>query len=510
MPIKSITNYLFKSFVLSVLMFFNLSSKMFAQYQNDFFYKSEEAKYAYSLTEYGDDLVISGAYDNMGKWGDFVHVLNTEGKLIDSLSLAPDSVESYLTYSVGAVNGYLYAFGIINPELGSTTNSDSYHLVFSKINERNELVDQKILKDPDNISNLLPRHKFIKKSDTLFMLMQHNFKDADYQFGYSVMGFDDEMNVVYQSKVYRKPETGGAYLGIGGYDFNDTSLFFSVENYPYGTEIYKHSWKSNEIEMVFQFENIDNDTLYSFYDASRGLWWNEDSLTIVLDHVYSKYGSGIYYDSPVLISLNFNYDIVNEVLVGKDKLTNDNVIGEGLRLENGDALVVGVDSAYVVYEPEYDGNSIFISRWNENNPGEKLYYLNFNNKIGVSRLFKSRNGGVYILGYYKEIENLDNVLNYFVIELDEEGNYLNISDNLNGMAAILYPNPAQNYIQFELPFQNTEQSYLYQILTSDGKVVASGEQVVKRIDIQDLPKGNYILRVNQSKGEKFTSRFVVE
>ena len=75
---------------------------------------------------------------------------------------------------------------------------------------------------------------------------------------------------------------------------------------------------------------------------------------------------------------------------------------------------------------------------------------------------------------------------------------------------LIYPNPAQGYIQFELPLEYCNKLYTYQILTRDGKMVSRGQQVVNRIDIQELPKGNYLLRVNQDNGEKFTSRFVVE
>ena len=92
----------------------------------------------------------------------------------------------------------------------------------------------------------------------------------------------------------------------------------------------------------------------------------------------------------------------------------------------------------------------------------------------------------------------------FYIKIDSAGFVTSVSDpkikeDLSSLLISIYPNPAHDYIQFELPFQNGDQSYTYQILSSDGKVVSSGEQLDKRIDIQDLPKGNYLLRVKQHR-----------
>ena len=89
-------------------------------------------------------------------------------------------------------------------------------------------------------------------------------------------------------------------------------------------------------------------------------------------------------------------------------------------------------------------------------------------------------------------------------------NPTNIGENEKNHLITIVPNPTKDYIYFELPYQGSEKSYEYQIISSNGKVVAKGKQIAKRIDIHYLPKGNYLLRINQSNSEKFTCRFVVD
>jgi N-acetylneuraminic acid mutarotase len=73
---------------------------------------------------------------------------------------------------------------------------------------------------------------------------------------------------------------------------------------------------------------------------------------------------------------------------------------------------------------------------------------------------------------------------------------------------LIFPNPAKNYIEFHA----TDHQYVlinFQILTIDGKIIKEGNFNFERINISDLSKGIFLLKIKTDKG-RITKKFVIE
>lgn len=95
------------------------------------------------------------------------------------------------------------------------------------------------------------------------------------------------------------------------------------------------------------------------------------------------------------------------------------------------------------------------------------------------------------------IKNVD-PMNYIINKVSNiaQGDVLGIDEAAKTFEFSLYPNPAVDFIQLELP----EEGLLYQVQIVDhsGKLVYRGSYKNGKIDISKLPAGHYLVQVQQS------------
>lgn len=74
------------------------------------------------------------------------------------------------------------------------------------------------------------------------------------------------------------------------------------------------------------------------------------------------------------------------------------------------------------------------------------------------------------------------------------------TQNVSEKSFKIYPNPVSNYLVIE----NSKDNSNYQIFTMDSKLISNGKlNSTKRIDISELEKGNYMLKIG-----KWTQKFI--
>lgn len=91
-------------------------------------------------------------------------------------------------------------------------------------------------------------------------------------------------------------------------------------------------------------------------------------------------------------------------------------------------------------------------------------------------------------------------------ELEAECDFLNVSDSSLKSKVSIYPNPAQDYIEFK----NLESMKIVSVNIYDasGKAVKSINGNQSRVNVQDLPKGVYIVKAKTSSHITLTDKLI--
>ncbi len=151
----------------------------------------------------------------------------------------------------------------------------------------------------------------------------------------------------------------------------------------------------------------------------------------------------------------------------------------------------------------YDGDVQFLAHEEPDVNGE---FIRTNDGgamlVGYHQSLLLGNGGgtIFLLkiGPDEDYPSTDNILSTPLVYLSEETKALQIA---------VYPNPAENWLQVDLP---TNAPGAYHLMTLSGQKVAVGEIInSEKIDISQLPSGVYLLEVVTDEG-KAMSRIVIQ
>jgi len=127
-------------------------------------------------------------------------------------------------------------------------------------------------------------------------------------------------------------------------------------------------------------------------------------------------------------------------------------------------------------------------------------------------IFKKSNADVYtIIGSSKsnisgdKTENSRGGYDAWIVDL----NVVTGIQEFNNSHLFVYPNPAQNYLQVDFDTQLPANTILH-ITDISGKGVYTQEHLQKynRINVNNLPSGNYIINVSNNNKLLFTTKFV--
>ena len=160
-------------------------------------------------------------------------------------------------------------------------------------------------------------------------------------------------------------------------------------------------------------------------------------------------------------------------------------------------------------EPGYVGIGKFDK--NLNKKWVKYYGNDSSDFIPIHQITTS-DGGVLVAGYMNHCEINDPIAHYFILKVDSAGEYTFMREfTLPQPAVKIYPNPSQDYVSFDMPFPSGMLKWLI-IYDQSGRAVKiiSGNDIGKKIDIQELNCGVYLLQLTDKNDRTYTGKFVKE
>ncbi|KAA5826414.1 T9SS type A sorting domain-containing protein [Algibacter amylolyticus] len=112
----------------------------------------------------------------------------------------------------------------------------------------------------------------------------------------------------------------------------------------------------------------------------------------------------------------------------------------------------------------------------------------------------------YSAGTYYKIYAVDKAFNYSN-ELNISDATLSVSQNILASKLNIYPNPAQDYIQIDANDVKVESVEMFSLVGQ--KVISKSNLINSRLDISNLGRGIYLLKVNANDGS-LTTKIIVE
>jgi hypothetical protein len=160
-------------------------------------------------------------------------------------------------------------------------------------------------------------------------------------------------------------------------------------------------------------------------------------------------------------------------------------------------------------EPSYIGVAKFDSNLNK---VWVKYFGNDSSDFVVFNQISTSDGGLLVLGNISHCEINDPITHYFILKVDSAGEYTFMREfTLPQPAVKIYPNPSQDYVSFDMPFPSGMLKWLI-IYDQSGRAVKiiSGNDIGKKIDIQELNCGVYLLQLTDKNDRTYTGKFVKE
>ncbi|MFZ4740857.1 MAG: T9SS type A sorting domain-containing protein [Bacteroidales bacterium] len=161
----------------------------------------------------------------------------------------------------------------------------------------------------------------------------------------------------------------------------------------------------------------------------------------------------------------------------------------------------------------YEDNTIFL--WNIKLNGQINWqkYYGIGKKFFVSDITKTSDGGCFLVGtvwdwhHYPEFTT-----DLFFLKIDKNGNISGsqgIKEIITQSEILLYPNPAKDYINFEMGMYKNFQLSVY---NSVGQIVLQKEFTSgnNTIYIQNFKRGMYFYQLINNKGKVISGKFVKE
>lgn len=213
------------------------------------------------------------------------------------------------------------------------------------------------------------------------------------------------------------------------------------------------------------------------------------------DTQFSNENFSISYDILVTEQMGADFEFT---IFSKDELDEYYPIaGVGMEYQGNMYVINSIDYDFEMVE----GVEWTIDEWYniriEINPNEIKYY--FNNEL----VYTGENyNSVEIAGFNMLHNNYGGSAFYdnFIIQTEEEG--LNVND-LNSNEFSIHPNPVRETLTINSD-QNISTIEIYSL--TDQKIKQFKQ--ISNINVSDLNKGTYLLKVTSEKGENYTKKFI--
>ena len=192
---------------------------------------------------------------------------------------------------------------------------------------------------------------------------------------------------------------------------------------------------------------------------------------------------------------------------------------------NGGVIMTGVARGKL-YADDYITNNI--------NSAEKPFFLAFTPSGEATNTFHSlisygsefelsfavamdQQDRVYIAGTFtdrmymnkEKVEPIGGITDVFVAMLNPK--FLGTKESSTRSDLIIFPNPANDRLNIQLPVNLDYESYTLEILGVNGQLLSARSNLsksdIQSISVEDLPHGLYLLRLTTQAGNIYTNRF---
>lgn len=164
------------------------------------------------------------------------------------------------------------------------------------------------------------------------------------------------------------------------------------------------------------------------------------------------------------------------------------------------------DNIYQIinYAVEWNGNLLFVVQSNDSTVGDKIYLYNGSELILNPDLndFSGRTNneqptitGLFTYGELLLVYTEEGV---YSIEYDE----MSVSEEMITSKLKIYPNPVKDFIHFS---EKLKEIKIYDL---SGKLIKNHSASTDKLNVNDIPKGNYIITGATESGNKFNQKFI--
>jgi hypothetical protein len=415
--------------------------------------------------------------------------ISPAGVLLDSLNFGPGF---YFFGPPIAINNFYYGYGVQIKTYGP--GSESYFSIIFKIDQNLNLVQQAIIDTSYN--DIIRTQSIILKNNRLYLGNWHQTSNQAH-FYKTDLNLVKKDSMVSQGFLHDLSNYGNKLLASGS-GFAQGSIFGN----------------NQVMEMDTSFNVLSRFNLDSLTHVNPGCSSNV-GIRYTISNLYeispTKYAVIGYYPVVNSATCNTNIQNITSVIKNNNQVLKTNIVGDTYK-DNviGGGHYSGSKKYKYIYTTamtEYDTQNPFPPQTNTtqilvhkiDTLGNLIwakYYSDPNMYYNPYGVYATPDSGVIVCGMRYNLLNpaVPNACEGFVMKLDKAGNQQFVGIYENGMINTNYhrcfPNPADNLIKFDFPFQ---QNIKIKIFDVHGKVVKviSDYQNLNAVELSELSPGFY-------------------
>ena len=427
--------------------------------------------------------------------------LDSNCNIIDSLKLM-----KYLNrgkyYSIREF--FYYNNRIISWGYATDTLTQKLQIWLSEFDENLTIIHDTLLGNGDSLVNLYTANVLITSQNNILMTLGFVPYIQDSTVNILVWLLDSNFCIVKENSIFNH----FWYNGFSLVELPSNQTFHIVTSY--GITQIKQSDLSVDSIVCVQYSLYDgfvgglgakaiNDSTYihpityPFMTSAFNGWG-------VNTYLYIRNQNGVTKDSIIIGDMQKTYEIssVSRVV---DFFTLDSIFVAGFNYS--------LDSLF----NDYEDNTIFL--WNIKLNGQINWqkYYGIGKKFIVYDITKTTDGGCFLIGTVWDWHNfLQYTTDIFFLKVDRNGNItgsVGINEKISQNEILVYPNPAKDYINFEMGMYK---DFQLTVFNSIGQCVLEKHftSANNTINIQSFKQGIYYYNLVNAKEKRISGKFVKE
>ncbi|MBN2747731.1 MAG: T9SS type A sorting domain-containing protein [Bacteroidales bacterium] len=482
-------------FFLSIF-FLLVSLSLYPQKQGfQYPYKTLYDEFFISFVEKNSIIHIFGYQSNLAdnsKVKSFVHLLDTNGLLIDTFSLTSFS-EKIVLSEFFFEKSHWTAFGTKNNDSCFCNITIRFDTLFNRISTKVLFCDTNVLYR--NVQDVI-------KNDSSYYIVNYELRSTSFPF-FSILKISDKMDSLKYFSSF--PYTGIVYKGLRNKLNQDFRVFTFVYYIPtWGQAVYFDD--DLNIKQIDSLPHI----LHQFNDA---IWVSDSSFAVtgITMHADSLYYPNVYDDDMAIYIIDTNNHVQDYYFNHRYGTAESPGFGKNLILLDGYFYYSGAINR--IGPPFSDTSYVILIKLDSNlNPVWKKTLGDGIKNMDISGIYPLSDGSILLLLW--EYENhSDFTRDAIAIKMSPDGEIVFITPLYTSQKKQIkiFPNPASDQLHISLT-ASAETIEVVQLLDLQGKVVMQKElnTAATQLDIRNLPSGAYLIRGYTKTGKSFSGKVVKE